>query len=128
MTPAFTPLHDQVLIEPIRDLERFDRKVGSLFLPNNPKRQKGEHLWEGRVVAVGPGDKTVHLGMAKGQPSGWHRNLNPDGSAQACAVKPGDRVIYWRRLGAEVKFEGDDKEYNVVLEEQHIAAVIEEEG
>lgn len=124
---AFHPLRDQVLVEPIRDVERFDRKIGSLYTPTNPDKGPGSHLWEGRVLAVGPGDKLVNLGMVQGSPTDLHRFLNADQSPQACTVQVGDRVLFWRRTSAfhwDVTIDG--KEYAVVLEEKHIAGIVDE--
>lgn len=123
---TFKPLRDQVLIEPIRTLERYGQMFGSFYVPDNPARMPGEILWEGLVIAVGPGDKLANVGMMNGEPTGLHRHLNPDQSAQPCTVKAGDRVIFYRRTSAfkwDVEIEG--KDYAVVFEQQHIAGIIE---
>jgi co-chaperonin GroES (HSP10) len=53
----FRLLNDQILVEPIRKLERFESQRNGLFLANNPERDKQREFYHlGRVVKCGPGD------------------------------------------------------------------------
>lgn len=90
------PLHDNILIEPI---ERETQTRSGIVIPESAK----EKPQEGRVVAVGPG---------KTDPKGGHMKLN---------VKAGDRVLYKRWGGNEIKVEG--KEYLIVSEEDILAVI-----
>jgi chaperonin GroES len=89
------PLGDRVLVKP---LEAQEEKVGSLYIPDSAK----EKPHEGIVEAVGPGqkqgDKTTPL-----------------------EVKKGDKVLYGKYSGTEVKFDG--QEY-LIIRESDILAVI----
>ncbi len=123
-------LADQVLVKPLRQVERFERKSpsGLLFLPDQPERdRKREFFWEGLVVAVGPGDRWNY-----GKPRDDGPNRPPyrpvvamhDGSERfPMHVKPGDHILYDRRPWGDIVLDG--QEYTVLHEEQHIAAVIE---
>lgn len=96
----FRPLHDHVVIE-VAKLEKAKTK-GGILLPDTAK----EKPLEGKVVAVGPGQRK-------------------NGTAPAMAVKKGDRVIYGKWSGTEMKL--DDKEY-LVLREGDILGVVEGDG
>lgn len=125
---------DQVLVEPIEDeqRERFDQMTpsGLLYLPAKPERdKKREFHRRGRVVKCGPGDKYGH-GKVKADPvTGPYvpaiafAKEFPNGRFPL-SVKPGDLVLYERRAGSDINLNG--KTYVILLEEQHIAAVIEE--
>ena len=90
---AIKPIGDRILVEPLdKDME----KVGSLYVPDTAK-EKPQH---GKVVAVGEGrrdgDKLIPL-----------------------TVKVGDKVLYGRYTGNEIKY--DDKEYLIVSESDVLA-------
>ncbi|TCS93290.1 co-chaperone GroES [Hazenella coriacea] len=89
------PLGDRVVLEAI---EKEEKTASGIVLPETAK----EKPQEGRVVAVGSG----HL---------------DDGDRIALEVKEGDRVIFSKYAGTEVKYEG--KEY-LILRESDILAVI----
>lgn len=91
------PLGDRVVVEA---LEREEKTKGGLVLPDTVK----EKPIEGRVVAVGAG------------------KLTDDGKRQPMDLKEGDRVIYSKYSGTEVKL--DDKEY-LILSERDVLAVVE---
>jgi chaperonin GroES len=98
----FRPLHDHVIVEtPIG--AKVAKTKGGILLPDTAK----EKPLEGKVIAVGSGyrDKT--------------------GKVIGLAVKKGDRVIYGKWTGTEIKVE--DKEY-LVLKERDILGVVEGEG
>ena len=85
----FRPLHDRVLIE-VLDSE--EKTAGGIIIPDSAK----EKPQEGKVVAVGPGAKTE------------------DGKIIKMDVKIGDRVLFGKWSGTEVK--NDGKEYNIMKE------------
>ena len=85
----FRPLHDRVLIE-VLDSE--EKTKGGIIIPDTAK----EKPQEGKVVAVGPGGKTE------------------DGKIIKMDVKGGDRVLFGKWSGTEVKIDG--KEYNIMKE------------
>lgn len=84
------PLHDRVVVEP---LEKEEKSRGGIVLPDTAK----EKPTLGRVIAVGPG-----------------RFLD-DGTRAKMQVKKGDRVLYSKYGGTEVKV--GDKEYLILREE-----------
>jgi len=90
------PLADRVLIEPI---EQQEEKIGSIIIPDTAK----EKPQEGKVIAVGPGRQE-------------------DGKVVPLQVKVGDRVLYGKYAGTEIKKDG--KEY-LIVRESDILAVIE---
>jgi chaperonin GroES len=95
MAVNFRPLSDKVLVKPI-DAEA--QTSGGIFLPDTAKQKPQE----GEVIAVGPG------------------RILDDGSRSQLAVSVGDRVIYSKYGGTELKLEG--QEY-VILDEDQIYAV-----
>ena len=95
MAVNFRPLSDKVLVKPI-DAEA--QTAGGIILPDTAKQKPQE----GKVIAVGPG-----------------RTLD-DGSRSTLAVAVGDRVIYSKYGGTELKLEG--QEY-MILDEDQIYAV-----
>ncbi|HDN80508.1 MAG TPA: co-chaperone GroES [Chloroflexi bacterium] len=92
------PLGDRVVVEPI---EKEERTPAGIILPETAK----EKPQEGKVLAVGPG------------------RLNDKGERIPIDVKEGDRVIFAKYAGTEVKL--DDKKY-LILRESDIMAVVEE--
>jgi chaperonin GroES len=97
----FRPLHDQVLVESAAVEQT--RTKGGIILPDTAK----EKPLEGKVVAVGSGYR------------------NKKGELLGLAVKKGDRVIYGKWTGTEIKV--SDKEY-LVLKERDILGIVEGEG
>ncbi len=92
---AIKPLADRVLIRP---LDASEEKVGSIFIPDTAK----EKPQEGKVEAVGPG-------------------RIEDGKHIAMDVKVGDRVLYGKYSGTEIKHNGQDY---LIVRESDILAVI----
>lgn len=90
------PLADHVILKPV---ESSDKTAGGIILPDTAK----EKATKGEVVAVGPG-----------------RTL-ANGKRVAMAVKAGDRVIYGKYAGNDVKIDG--QEYKI-LQESEILAVV----
>jgi chaperonin GroES len=80
---SFRPLHDRVVI---RRLEGDEKTKGGIIIPDTVK----EKPQEGEVVAVGPGNRDEH------------------GKLQTLDVKKGDRVLFGKWSGTEVKIDGED--------------------
>lgn len=91
------PLGDRVVVEA---LDREEKTKGGIFLPDTVK----EKPIEGRVVAVGAG------------------KINDDGKRQPMDLKEGDRIIYSKYSGTEVKVDGKDY---LILAERDVLAVVE---
>lgn len=94
MAAKLTPLADRLIVKPI---EREKVTKGGIYLPDTAK----EKPQEGEVVAVGPG------------------RLSEDGKRIAMDIKVGDRVIYAKYGGAEIKV--DDEEL-IILRESDVLA------
>src|SRR5437764_661278 len=92
----FRPLHDRVLI---RRVESEEKTVGGIIIPDTAK----EKPMEGQVIAAGPG--------ARGD----------DGKLHPLDVKIGDRVLFGKWSGTEIKIDGEDL---VVMKESDIMGVI----
>ena len=85
----FRPLHDRVLVRRVQEEEK---TKGGIIIPDTAK----EKPQEGEVVAVGPGARTE------------------DGKIIKMDVKVGDRVLFGKWSGTEVKIDG--KEYSIMKE------------
>ena len=93
----FRPLHDRVVV---RRLEGDQKTAGGIIIPDTAK----EKPQEGEVVAVGPGAR------------------DDSGMIVALDVKAGDRIIFGKWSGTEVKIEGEDL---LIMKETDIMGVIE---
>jgi chaperonin GroES len=91
------PLHDRVVIEPLKAEQK---TAGGVILPDTAQ----EKPQEGKVIAVGPG--------ARGEGG---KLVKPD-------VKTGDRVLYGKWSGTEVKIDGKDV---LIMKESDIMGIIE---
>jgi chaperonin GroES len=91
------PLYDRILVQ---RLEGETKSKGGLILPETAKEKPSE----GVVLAVG------------------HGRLSKDGELLPLAVKAGDRVVFGRYAGTEVKVDGEDR---IVLREEDIYGIIE---
>ena len=92
----FRPLHDRVLIE---SLESEEKTAGGIIIPDTAK----EKPQEGKVIDVGPGAKSE------------------DGKTIPMDVKVGDRVLFGKWSGTEVKVDG--KEYSIMKESDIMGVV-----
>jgi len=90
------PLHDRILVKRLEDTETMR---GGLFIPDSAK----EKPQQAEVVAVGSG------------------RLNDEGERMALDVKAGDRILFGKYSGSEVKVAGD--EY-LILREDEILGVL----
>ncbi len=93
----FRPLHDRVVV---RRLEQEEKTLGGIIIPDTAK----EKPQEGEVIAVGPG--------ARGE----------DGQLHPLDVKTGDRVLFGKWSGTEVKLDGEEL---MIMKESDIMGVIE---
>jgi chaperonin GroES len=90
------PLADRLVVEPI---EQEEVTASGIYVPETAK----EKPQEGKVVAVGPG------------------RMDEDGDRIAMDVSEGDRVLYAKYAGTEVKL--DDKKY-LILKESDVLAIL----
>lgn len=93
----FRPLHDRVVVEP---LEEEEKTAGGIIIPDTAK----EKPMQGKVLAVGPG--------ARGD----------DGKVTAPDVKKGDKVLYGKWSGTEVKLDGKTM---LIMRESDIMGVLQ---
>jgi chaperonin GroES len=91
------PLHDRLVVE---RLEEREVKKGGIIIPDTAK----EKPQEGKVIAVGNG------------------KIGDDGKRIALDVKAGDKILFGKYSGSEVKL--DDKEY-LILREEDVLAILE---
>jgi len=94
---GFRPLHDRVLV---RRVEGDDRTKGGIIIPDTAK----EKPMEGEIVSVGPGAR------------------DEKGVMVAMSVKAGDRVLFGKWSGTEVKLNGEEL---IIMKESDIMGVIE---
>ena len=92
----FRPLHDRVVVKRI---ESDERSAGGIIIPDTAK----EKPQEGEVVAVGPGAR------------------DESGKINALDVKAGDRVLFGKWSGTEVKIGGEDL---LIMKETDIMGVV----
>jgi chaperonin GroES len=93
----FRPLHDRVVV---RRIEEDDRTRGGIIIPDTAK----EKPQQGEIVAAGPAA------------------LDEKGKLQPLDVKPGDRVLFGKWSGTEVKIDGEDL---LIMKESDILGVLE---
>ena len=93
----FRPLHDRVVL---RRVEGEEKSKGGIIIPDTAK----EKPQEGEVIAVGAG------------------TLNDKGEIRALDVKAGDRILFGKWSGTEVKIDGDEL---FIMKESDILGVIE---
>ena len=94
------PLHDRIIV---RRLEEGEQKVGGIIIPDTAK----EKPQQGKVIAAGTG------------------KVKDDGTRQLPDVKAGDRILFGKYSGQEIKLDGE--EY-LIMREDEVLAVIEGNG
>src|SRR5438270_4195277 len=94
---GFHPLHDRVVI---RRLEAEEKTTGGIIIPDTAQ----EKPMEGEVVAAGPGAR------------------NEQGEIVALEVKAGDRILFGKWSGTEVKVDGEEL---LIMKESDIMGIIE---
>jgi chaperonin GroES len=93
----FRPLHDRVVVRRIKEDER---TPGGIIIPDTAK----EKPQQGEVIAVGPGAR------------------DEKGAVQPLDVKAGDRVLFGKWSGSEVKLDGEEL---LIMKESDILGVLE---
>ena len=93
----FRPLHDRVLV---RRVEAEEKTKGGIIIPDTAK----EKPQEGEVIAVGPGGR------------------DENGNLIPIDVKAGDRVLFGKWSGTEIKIEGEDL---LIMKESDVMGVVE---
>jgi chaperonin GroES len=95
---TFRPLHDRILV---RRIEADEKTAGGIIIPDTAK----EKPQEGEVIAVGPGAR------------------NEAGQLQPLDVKAGDRILFGKWSGTEIKLDGEDL---IIMKESDVMGVIEQ--
>ena len=93
---SFRPLHDRVVV---RRIEADEKTAGGIIIPDTAK----EKPQEGEVVSVGPGTR------------------NEKGELVPLALNPGDRILFGKWSGTEIKLNGEDL---LILKESDVLGVI----
>ena len=93
----FRPLHDRVLV---RRIEAEEKSAGGIIIPDTAKEKPSE----GEVIAVGPGAR------------------DDSGKLIELAVKPGDRILFGKWSGTDVRIDGEDL---LIMKESDILGIIE---
>ena len=94
---AIKPLHDRVIVQ---RLDSEEKTKGGIIIPESAK----EKPLEGKVIAAGPGKK------------------DDSGKSQPLDVKKGDKVLFGKYSGTEIKIDSEDM---VILREEDILGIIE---
>jgi chaperonin GroES len=100
MSTNITPLHDRVIV---RRIEEGEQVRGGIIIPDTAK----EKPQEGEVVAAGQG------------------KYKEDGTRQALDVKAGDRVLFGKYSGSEIKIDGEEL---LIMREDEILGIIARAG
>ena len=93
----FRPLHDRIVV---RRITAEEKSAGGIIIPDTVK----EKPMEGEVIAAGPGAR------------------NENGQVQALDVKAGDRVLFGKWSGTEVRIDGEDL---LIMKESDVMGVVE---
>ena len=93
----FRPLHDRVVV---RRIEENTKTAGGIIIPDTAKEKPSQ----GEIIAVGPGARDER------------------GQVVALSVKAGDRVLFGKWSGTEVKIDGEDL---LIMKESDILGVLE---
>ena len=96
MAVNIRPLHDHILVHRIEE----EQRVGGLYIPDSAK----EKPQQGKVVAVGSGKRMK------------------DGSRAPLEVKEGDRILFAKYAGSDVKIDGEEI---LILTETEILAILD---
>jgi chaperonin GroES len=96
MATKFTPLHDRILV---RRTEESEVTRGGILIPDSAK----DKPQEGEVISAGKG------------------KVNEDGKVFPLAVKEGDRILFGKYAGTEIKLDGEEF---VIMREEEVLGVI----
>ncbi|BAB49536.1 MULTISPECIES: co-chaperone GroES [Mesorhizobium] len=95
---TFRPLHDRILV---RRIEAEEKTAGGIIIPDTAK----EKPQEGEVIAIGPGAR------------------DESGKLTPLDVKAGDRILFGKWSGTEIKLNGEDL---LIMKESDVMGVIEQ--
>jgi chaperonin GroES len=96
MATKFTPLHDRILV---RRVEENETTRGGIIIPDTAK----DKPQEGEVISVGKG------------------KINEEGKVRPLDVKEGDRILFGKYAGTEIKLDGEDL---VIMREEEVLGII----
>ena len=96
MATKFTPLHDRILV---RRIEEAETTRGGIILPDTAK----EKPQEGEVISVGKG------------------KISEEGKVRPLDVKDGDRILFGKYSGTEIKLDGEDY---IIMREEEVLGII----
>ena len=96
MATKFTPLHDRILV---RRVEEAETTRGGIILPDSAK----EKPQEGEVVSAGKG------------------KISEEGKVRPLDVKEGDRILFGKYSGTEIKLDGEDF---IIMREEEVLGII----
>jgi chaperonin GroES len=97
MATKFTPLHDRILVQRV---EEADTTRGGIIIPDSAK----DKPQEGEVISVGRGKS------------------NDEGKVFPLAVKAGDRILFGKYSGTEIKIDGEDY---IIMREEEVLGILE---
>ena len=97
MATKLRPLYDRILVKRVKEL---DKTKGGLYIPESAK----EKPIEGEVISVGKG------------------KLQDDGKVRELEVRKGDRILFGKYSGTEIKLDGEDF---LILREDEVLGIIE---
>ena len=95
---TFRPLHDRILV---RRIEAEEKTAGGIIIPDTAK----EKPQEGEVIAIGPGAR------------------DESGKLTPLDVKAGDRILFGKWSGTEIKLNGEDL---LIMKESDVMGIIEQ--
>ena len=101
MATTIKPLHDRVIVRRIED--NVNQTAGGLFIPDSAK----EKPQEGEVIAAGDG------------------KYREDGTRQTLDVKTGDRILFGKYSGSEIKIDGEEL---LIMREDEILGIVNRAG
>jgi chaperonin GroES len=96
MATKFTPLHDRILV---RRIEEGQTTRGGIIIPDSAK----EKPQEGEVVSAGQG------------------KINEDGKVRPLDVKEGDRILFGKYSGTEIKLDGEEL---IIMREEEVLGIL----
>jgi chaperonin GroES len=97
MATKFTPLHDRILV---RRVEESETTRGGIIIPDSAK----DKPQEGEVISAGKG------------------KINEEGKVRPLDVKEGDRILFGKYAGTEIKIDGEDF---LIMREEEVLGILE---
>ncbi len=96
MATKFTPLHDRILV---RRVEEADTTRGGIIIPDSAK----DKPMEGEVISAGKG------------------KISEEGKVRPLDVKEGDRILFGKYSGTEIKIDGEDF---IIMREEEVLGIL----